>query len=491
MREKSFDIRSRRLELGLPQREVALRACVRETQIRKWERGLELPDSESAKRLGEVLKISPSKLLRAQKNHAEFATPGEGYTTAEAGKGEVNRRKLAPPSGIRRVLDVFCGAGGLSFGFEWSKGFVTTCGIDLLPDRIDTLVANHNHATGIAGDLRAYSLQELHKLTGDVDIVVGGPPCQGFSSIRPFRNLTEGDPRNSLVEHYVLVINHLRPEWFVFENVLGILTHENGSRLYALLESFRSAGYTVEWRVLNAAFFGVPQNRERVVIVGNRMGIPFDWPKPSHRVQHKSMAGSRPEVIRIEGPLFCGNLPDAVTLMEAIDDLPPIPAGGEAVGYMGPARTEYQRNRRGGVELLTLHKATNHSAKMLEIIRHAGSNISALPPGMVKSGFSSCYSRLDPDKPSTTLTVNFVHPASNRCIHPYQDRALTPREGARIQSFPDSYQFHGTTAQVAKQIGNAVPPLLGQRIAESILRSEEKIKSRRSKRTGQALQPRT
>ena len=105
---------------------------------------------------------------------------------------------------------------------------------------------------------------------------------------------------------------------------------------------------------------------------------------------------------------------------------------------------------------------------MMEIIRHAGSSIHALPPGMVTSGFSSCYSRLDPDRPSNTITVNFVHPSSNRCIHPFQDRALTPREGARIQSFPDTFTFVGTAAQVVKQIGNAVPPALGTVIAEAI-----------------------
>jgi DNA (cytosine-5)-methyltransferase 1 len=101
---------------------------------------------------------------------------------------------------------------------------------------------------------------------------------------------------------------------------------------------------------------------------------------------------------------------------------------------------------------------------------------------MVSSGFSSCYSRLDPDRPSTTLTVNFVHPASNRCIHPYQDRALTPREGARIQSFPDRFEFRGSSAQVVKQIGNAVPPLLGQRLAEAMLASEERLRTSRARR---------
>ena len=473
MHSRKTDLRSRRLELGIAQRDVARRANVSESQLRSWERGLTLPDVESAKRIAAVLCLDPERLLKAQEEHANTATPGEGYTTAEAGTGEIAFPKAEPPPGKRRMLDVFCGAGGLSFGFEQSGEFVTTCGVDLLPDRIETFVTNHRYATGIAGDLRAYSLHELEQLTGHVDLVVGGPPCQGFSSIRPFRNLTEGDPRNSLVEHYVLVINHLRPEWFVFENVVGILTHESGSRLQALLEGFRAAGYSVEWRVINTALFGVPQYRERVVIVGNRKGLAFSWPSPTHLADYKSMAGSRREVIRPEPPLFSVVLPDAITLMEAIDDLPMVVAGGEVTEYLSPPRTEYQNRMRAGAEELTLHKATNHSAKMLLIIRHAGSNRSALPAGMVKSGFSSCYSRLDADRPSTTLTVNFVHPASNRCIHPHQDRALTPREGARIQGFPDRFQFRGTTAQVVKQIGNAVPPIMGQLIAEAICRSED------------------
>jgi DNA (cytosine-5)-methyltransferase 1 len=474
------DMRSRRLALGLSQASVARRARVSTTDLRKWERGLTLPDRAAAKRLADVLKMGATRLLRAQAAHAADVTPGEGYTTARVGSETVVTRRNVPPARARRVLDLFCGSGGLSFGFEQSGEFVTTCGIDLLPDRIETFVTNHQYATGIAGDLRAHSLTDLERMTGGVNVVVGGPPCQGFSSIRPFRNLTEGDPRNSLPEHYVLVINHLRPEWFVFENVVGILTHERGSRLHAVLTGLEAIGYSVDWRVLNAALFGVPQNRERVVIVGNRIGVPFIWPSPSHHVDYKSMAGARAEVIRTD-PLFSVGLQQAVTLMAAIDDLPPIPSGGQATSYSKKAATNYQRAMREGAKTLTLHKATSHSAKMLRIIRHAGANISALPPGMVTSGFSSCYSRLDPDRPSTTLTVNFVHPASNRCIHPYQDRALTPREGARIQSFPDRFEFKGTSAQIVKQIGNAVPPLLGQRIAEAILHSEKVAKGRYSK----------
>lgn len=468
-------IRARRMALGLPQSEVARLANVPETDLRKWERGLSLPDPSAAKRLADILTLEVPDLLEAQIVHARTAIPGEGYTTSEAGGGKVYQRHQEVPSGRRRVLDIFCGSGGLSYGFEQTGEFVTTFGIDLLSDRVETFVSNHRHATGFAGDIRKISLSDVHSLAGSVNVVVGGPPCQGFSSIRPFRNLTEGDPRNSLGEHYVLALHQLQPDWFVFENVVGIVTHEGGGRLYALLEGLRGAGYAVDWRVLNAALFGVPQNRERVVIVGNRLGVQFIWPEPTHHLDHKSMAGNRPQVVRT-APIFSVGLEDAVPLMDAIDDLPEVASGEEALNYDKPPRTPYQAMLRSGASSLTLHKSTKHSAKMLEIIRHSGANISALPKGMVSSGFSSCYSRLDPDKPSTTLTVNFVHPASNRCIHPYQHRALTPREGARIQSFPDTFEFRGTSAQVVKQIGNAVPPLLGQRIAESIVKSEAAAK---------------
>lgn len=468
------DIRARRLESGLAQRDLASRAGVSPGMLRRWERGLEIPDEASAKRIAKQLGATVAEILEAQLRHAAVATPGEGYTTAQAANGVVTTRRKEPPRDRRRVLDLFCGSGGLSFGFELSGRFVTTGGIDLLPDRVETFIANHDYARGIAGDLRAYSLDELASLIGDVEAVVGGPPCQGFSSIRPFRNLTEGDPRNSLVEHYVLAIARLQPEWFVFENVVGILTHENGNRLEALVEGLRGAGYTVDWKVINAALYGIPQYRERVVIVGNRLGIRFEWPTPTHWIDYKSMAGNRPEVIRV-APLFTGHLPAAPTVTDAIGDLPQVRAGEEVTEY-GPAGAlgDYQRLMREGSDSLTLHRATRHSEKMLEIIRHAGANISALPPGMVTSGFSSCYSRLDASRPSTTLTVNFVHPASNRCIHPIQDRALTPREGARIQSFPDRFQFKGTNAQIVKQIGNAVPPLLGKVIAEAIVDSQVK-----------------
>ena len=165
----------------------------------------------------------------------------------------------------------------------------------------------------------------------------------------------------------------------------------------------------------------------------------------------------------------------AVTVRQAIDDLPPIKSGEVTTHYSSRPKNAYQRDRRKDVpdDQLTLHNATKHSKKMLEIIRYSGDNIKCIPEGMVTSGFSSSYSRLRGDEPAVTLTVNFVHPASNKCIHPDLDRALTPREGARIQSFDDDFIFAGNRTQIVKQIGNAVPPLLGKALAKSVLEALE------------------
>jgi DNA (cytosine-5)-methyltransferase 1 len=390
------------------------------------------------------------------------------------------------PVGGLRVLDLFCGAGGLTFGLELSDQFTTVAGLDLLPDRVATFRSNHPHAAGLVGDIRRFSIDDLSHILDEIDVVVGGPPCQGFSSIRPFRNLTVRDKRNSLIEQFLVWVAAIKPRWFIFENVVGVLTHHQGRLLRSLLEGFGACGYVASWRVVNASLYGVPQNRERLVIVGNRTGAQFDWPTPSHRNDYKSMAGARREVIRT-APLFSQDLPEAITLTEAIGDLPEIGAGQAADFYQIPPQNEFQRWARRGVAGLSMHEATRHSRHMLDVIAHAGPNISCIPEGMVKSGYSSSYSRLDALKPSTTLTVNFVHPASNRCIHPYQNRALTPREGARIQSFPDRFRFCGTRAQIVKQIGNAVPPLLAKALGESIALADSKTTvSRASAQTSEA-----
>jgi DNA (cytosine-5)-methyltransferase 1 len=464
------DIRTLRLARGIGQKELAIRANVPLVELSKCERGLTVPNLAFFQSIGQILSASPGELLEAHLKLNETAIPGEGYTTAASGGSFILERKVQPKSGLISVMDLFCGTGGFSHGFEQTGHFQVTLGLDLLPDRIRTFSANHETATVICGDIREVSTCSIIEASPRPDIIIGGPPCQGFSSLRPFRALTEKDPRNNLVEDYALFVATLRPRWFVIENVVGILTHQNGRTLRAIIELFRSIGYSTDWKVLNAALYGLPQRRERLVIVGNSIAKPFSWPAPTHYFNGRSMAGKQYGQSAHQLPLFGEVLPSAVTVMEAIHDLPELNAGEASSHYRDDVvPTEYESIMRGAAQQLTLHEATAHSDRMLDIIKQAGHNRSALPEGVTSSGFSSSYSRLEPDVPSVTLTVNFVHPASNKCIHPYQDRALTPREGARLQGFEDSYMFVGNRSQVVKQIGNAVPPLLGTVIAQALL----------------------
>jgi DNA (cytosine-5)-methyltransferase 1 len=457
------DIRRLRLEKGFAQRDLARLAGLTVPALTRLERGLDPISPEAAKRL--------ERALGTDLDGLEPVTPvsGEGYVTAVPATEIVRRRRKEHDIGLRPVIDLFCGVGGFSAGFEATGEFEVVAGVDLLGDRLDTFTANHAAANAYGLDIRRLATDTLASENPGPFAVIGGPPCQGFSSIRPFRNVEWRDPRNNLAEEFCRVVAALRPDWLVFENVVGLLTHEGGKTYEALLGAFEALGYRVSARVLNAAYHGLPQRRERLLVVGSRRGKAFDWPAPTHNHGRRSMVGRSP-LLLVPEPGFLGDTRPAVALMEAIGDLPPVRAGEAATRYPeAPPASRYAEIIRNGAETLTMHDATAHSPAMLEIIRHAGENINCLPPGMVTSGFSSCYSRLSPDEPANTITVNFVHPASNRCIHPFQDRALTPREGARLQGFPDTFVFEGTRSQVVKQIGNAVPPLLGRVIAEAIL----------------------
>lgn len=376
-----------------------------------------------------------------------------------------------------KIFDLFCGTGGFSKGFENASAgsFETVLGIDILPKSVETFRLNHPKALGLHEDIRKIRCEELQshlKLKrGTLGVIIGGPPCQGFSSIRPFRSSALDDPRNTLFEQFANFVNFFRPRALVIENVVGLATHNNGDTISQMMECFEALGYDCDWRILNAANFGVPQRRERLIFIGVEKGGRFQFPEPTH-LSNGSTIGlkDRSRMLIPHDDLFTRLHPlrPAVTVMDAIGDLPPIPSGGFAIEYQQPAQNDYQRNRRNGSEELKLHFSTAHTTKMLEIIRHSGRNISSIPKHLITSGFSSCYSRLDGDKPSVTITVNFVHPSSNRCIHPVCDRALTPREGTRLQSFDDEFLFAGNRAQVVKQIGNAVPPLLGRAIGEAL-----------------------
>ncbi|UQE63917.1 DNA cytosine methyltransferase [Bifidobacterium animalis] len=381
------------------------------------------------------------------------------------------------------VMDLFCGTGGFSKGFENAGEFRVVYGIDILPIAIKTFRANHPTAYSICGDIREIRRSQIAEATGlksgDVDVIIGGPPCQGFSSIRPFRSSAEDDPRNTLFEEFASYVNYFRPKVLVFENVVGLATYHNGDTISTIMHTFDSLGYDCDWRILNAANYGVPQKRERLILLGVQRGGNIRFPDVTHYTSTNTIGfHDHSRMMRSYTTDLLGNtdLPPklilpAVTVRQAIDDLPPIKSGETATCYSSKPHNKYQLDRKKDVpdNNLTLHSATKHSPKMLEIIRYSGDNINCIPKGLVTSGFSSSYSRLRGDEPAVTLTVNFVHPASNKCIHPDLDRALTPREGARLQSFDDDFIFMGNRTQVVKQIGNAVPPLLGKAIAKSVL----------------------
>lgn len=464
------DIRSLRTAKSLPQKRLAELAGVSLHKLSKVERGLEIPDLSFISAIAEILDVDVQELKLAHRDLSDKTVSGEGYVTAVPEGSFVRERVKKPIKNRLRVIDLFCGTGGFSHGFEMTGDFVVTSGIDLLPDRIETFSANHPHADAICGDLFHIKISTIASSEPRPDIIIGGPPCQGFSSIRPFRTLTENDARNNLIEQFALIVSAFEPKWFVLENVVGILTHKKGKTLSTMLNLFQEIGYTVEWKILNAALYGLPQRRERFILIGNRDGKKFNWPSPTHFLSdtYRSMAGKdNGQVHQLD--LFEDNLLPAISVMDAIGDLPEIAAGEACTSYpTGINLTDYQAIMRGNLKELTLHEATAHGPRMLNIIRHAGFSRAELPKGMTTSGFSSSYSRLEPDIPSVTLTVNFVHPASNKCIHPYQDRALTPREGARLQGFKDNYVFKGTRTQIVKQIGNAVPPILGRTIATAL-----------------------
>ena len=300
---------------------------------------------------------------------------------------------------------------------------------------------------------------DFKKLIGKkkIDVLVGGPPCQAYSTSG--KRLME-DPRASLYQQYHRALVETQPKLFVYENVKGLLSMADGKLFEEVKRLFGSLGYAVEARVLNAADYGVPQERERVIVVGVRDGIRFKYPEPTHTSS------------RSEADLFSSSLKMHLTLADAIGDLPLIAAGEQSSEYASKAKNDYQKMmRKDAPKKLMDHESANHGEELMSVIRNVpeGGIKKDIPEKFrPKSGFPNSYGRLWWDRPSTTITRNLGTPSSARCIHPKCDRALTTREGARLQSFPDHFSFSGSRAKKNLQIGNAVPPLLAAALARQV-----------------------
>ena len=342
------------------------------------------------------------------------------------------------------ILDLFCGAGGFSAGLELNNNFSTVVGLDFEKYAIETFSKNFPKAVAICGDIldpniKKQVIEESKK--HNVNMIIGGPPCQGFSL--KGKNLGLNDPRNFLFKEYLSIVRELQPEIFIIENVKNILNSSNHFFRDEILNEIESLGYIVNFGVVNAKNYGVPQNRERALFIASKTKfINFPNPQDNH-----------------------------VTVRDAISDLSYLESGegSEISLYINEPQSDYQRMLRGNC--LQCHKASSHSKVALDKLRMIPpeSGKEYLPKELLgKQKFSTTWSRLEWDNISPTIDTRFDTPSNGKNSHPYLNRAITPREAARIQSFKDDFHFCGPKVAVCKQIGNAVPPLLAKAIGEQI-----------------------
>ena len=356
------------------------------------------------------------------------------------------------------VLDLFSGVGGLSYGFYKSPHFKIIAANEILNDMAIAYTLNHPDVLMFHKDICKLNTSDFNNLP-KIDIIIGGPPCQAYSTVG--KRLLD-DPRGKLFQEYFRILKIIKPKTFLFENVKGLMSINQGKLLTEIIDLFSSLGYFITYKVLDAADFGVPQNRKRVIIVGTLVNKKYKYPNPTH--------------INKQNNLFDRNLKSHVSLIEAIGDLPSICSGEASEIYDSPPLNEYQSLMRDASSRLLDHNATTHNEKLIEIMSHIpeGGGLKDVPISIrPKKAFGNSYSRLWKDKPSTTITRNFGTPSSARCIHPLINRGLTTREGARLQSFPDNYLFYGSRSSKNLQIGNAVPPLLSNILASSIIALHE------------------
>jgi DNA (cytosine-5)-methyltransferase 1 len=364
------------------------------------------------------------------------------------------------------AIDLFCGAGGLSEGFR-QAGFHVLAGQDLDPVFGQTFSATHAEASFLAGPIQDVAASDLMRAAGvkpgQLDVIVGGPPCQGYSVYNHQRGTD--DPRAGLFHEYLRIVKEIQPRWLVMENVTGITSIAGGAIVREIQSRMRELGYRVEMRLLKAEEFGVPQERRRIFFIATREDvttIPFPQRTHGHGLQ------------------------PFVTVWDAISDLPSLENGEDRglLHYQVPPQNAFQALLRGDRSVIHNHSASRLSKINEERMRHippGGSwrdiPFDLLPTGMKKakrSDHTKRYGRPRNDELSCTiLTKCDVHWGAY--IHPEQDRAFTVREAARLQSFPDSFDFKGSRTEQFVQVGNAVPPLLGKAVATALRSAIENV----------------
>ena len=396
------------------------------------------------------------------------------------------------------VIDLFAGAGGFGLGFQLA-GYAVTCSVEIDKWATDTLRANNPGMKVIHQDITTFQSSEIIRqiCSDSPDVIIGGPPCQGFSNAGPAPKDPK-DPRNSLFRNFVLWVESLNPKMFVMENVKGILSRKNadGENVIDIIQNaFDDLEYKTDIWQLNAVEYGVSQLRERVFIVGNRVGITkIEQPVKTHFSAEQNDEGAQ---LNINNSDDFDSLLPAIPVWDALSDLPVLNAGdgAEEQLYTTEPQTDFQRWARANQKVLFNHVAMKHTKRLVERFKHISSGQSVLhvpeEHGARKRGgngvlsdasYNSNNRRFHPEKPSFTIPASFY----SSFIHPYQHRNITAREAARLQSFPDCYRFMGKRTVISQkllerkgrhdeihlsqynQIGNAVPPLLAKAIAEHI-----------------------
>lgn len=379
-------------------------------------------------------------------------------------------------------IDLFCGAGGLTEGFR-QAGFECLYSNDANPEAIQTFKLNHPHVWAEAKHVEEVNPSAVRRKLGikrgTLSVLVGGPPCQGFSINAPERFLS--DQRNVLFKHYVSFLEEFEPRTFVFENVPGMLSLANGHIYELIVREFERAGYKVSSKILFAPHYGVPQERWRLIILGASSGTFPAHPEPTHyAVGRANFRGGRSMTFRLL-PLESRQLPPTPTVSEALSDLPRLRmgTGGEIVKYDRVARSHYAKSLRNGDVETYNHFAARLSAQNVERMKHVkpGGSWRDIPRDLLPSGMKRArlsdhtkrYGRLRADALAGTIMTK-CDPHWGAVFLPDQDRTLTVREAARIQSFPDSYRFLGSRVSQYEQVGNAVPVLMARAIAKCIKR---------------------
>lgn len=350
-------------------------------------------------------------------------------------------------------IDIFSGAGGLSLGAEMA-GIKISYGIEINPSAAKSFTRNHKGAQVLQGDIKDIDPASLKQGNDPVFIIMGGPPCQGFSMSNTRTRNMENE-KNFLFLEFVRFVKELKPTWFVLENVWG-LTNINEGKTQTMIENcFRALDYEVSSKVLWASDYGVPQKRNRFFMVGNRHGIKFEFPEKFDKI---------------------------VTVNEAIGDLPDLVNGQmlDEAPYKLPLSkaSEYARQMRKDSKKATQNFVSRNNDLVIERYKYIGQgqNWRAIPDFLMENYadkgrcHSGIYRRLIADQPSVVIS-NY---RKSMLIHPYQDRGISVREAARLQSFPDDFYFEGSISHIQQQIGNAVPPLLAKAVFDQIIKMSRK-----------------